>query len=188
MLSRSRGGTAALLLAGALALSGCGGGAQTARGAADGVREHFDEGGTDVQSIRERPSFEATLAEFGEAEERVKAAITEILPGAEWELTREHDTSPCRENEGQDDDRAVRLYGTMWALPTVPTEQQWAQIRERVTSIIADYGFSGSLMDTPTANGAVYKVAGVYEGSVFSVAYKQAVVVSAISGCHLPEG
>lgn len=187
-VSRPLGGTAALLLAGALALTGCGGIEQMARGAVGAGPASGDEGGVAVEHVTQRASLEEMLVEFGEAEERVKAAISEVLPGADWEVASEHDTSPCRENRGQDDVRALRLYGTMWSLRLVPTEEQWSRILEKITPIIAEYGYGEGLMDTPTANGAVFKVAGVYDGSAFSVAYKKTVVTHFISGCHIPAG
>lgn len=180
MVRRPLGGAAGLLLATALTLTGCGAGPQSAQGVTDNE-------GTAVTPIQDRPSLEAVRAEFTEAEGRVKDAVAQILPGAGWRLAYEHTTGPCRENDGRDDPRAERLVGGKWELRAVPTEEQWAQIRGRVTEIVAEYGFVGTLMDTPVPDGNAYKVAGRYEGSNFTIAYRKAMVMGFTSGCHIPE-
>lgn len=174
MMSRSLRGTAALLLAGAVTLTGCGSTAQTAQG-------------DTVTAIQDRPSLGAVEAEFAVAEDRVKAAVSEILPGPQWRLAYESETSPCRENEGQDDSRALRVTGGRWELRAVPTEEQWARIREQVTPIVADFGFTEILMDTAVPDGNTYRLAGPFQGSSFMLAYRKAMVMGFTSGCHLPE-
>lgn len=171
-MSRRRAAGAAVLLAAVLTTAGCG----TATSEGD-----------PVPSPHERPSMEAVTAELAEAEERIRAVVTEILPGARWERTSEPGTSPCTE-DGDDVEGGRRLFPGVLGAAVVPDDQQWTAIRESVLPILADYGFDRVSMDSPAGDGAVFKVAGRYEGSSFSIQYEKRTAMSFRSGCHIPEG
>lgn len=145
------------------------------------------DNGAPVSSISGRVSLEAVSAELTEAEGRIRDVVSEILPDGQWTQTREPWTSPCRENRGADDPRAKAWLHGNWQYRAIPTTEQWIQIRESVLPIVADYGFTEIAMDTPAGDGAVFKVAGVYEGSRFSIQYNKAIAMSFRSGCHVPE-
>lgn len=140
-----------------------------------------------MASPQDRPSLEAVTAELSEAEERIRAAITEIMPSGQWTRVREPGTSPCAEN-GESIEGARRLFPGNWKLAARPDEEQWAHIRESVLPILGDYGYTEITMDTPVADGAAFEVAGRYEGASFSLKYDQSTAMSFSSGCHFPEG
>lgn len=139
-----------------------------------------------MPSPHERPSMEAVAAEFTEIEERIQAAVTDILPDARWTRSSEPKTSPCVEN-GEDVDDARRLFPGVWGADAAPDDEQWTRIRESVLPILAEYGYTRVSMDAPAGDGAVFKVAGQYEGSSFSLRYSKSIAMSFRSGCHIPE-
>lgn len=162
--------TAALVVAAALTTVGCA----------------TSEGET-VPSPQDRPSLEAVAEELSDAEERIRAAISEIVPSGQWTRVRESGTSPCTE-KGETVEGAKRLFPGNWKFDARPSDEQWVRIREAVLSILGDYGYTEIAMDTPVGSGAAFEVAGRFEGSSFSLHYDRATAMSFSSGCHFPEG
>lgn len=161
---------AALIVAAALTMVGCA----------------TSEGET-VPSPQDRPSLEAVAVELGDAEERIRTVISEIVPSGQWTRVRESRTSPCSEN-GESVEGARRLFPGNWKFDARPDDEQWTQIREAVLPILADYGYTEITMDTPTGSGAAFEVAGRFEGASFSIKYSRSTAMSFSSGCHLLEG
>lgn len=139
-----------------------------------------------MTSPQDRPSLEAVAAELTEAEERIRAAVSEVLPAGAWTRVMESRTAPCTEN-GQSARGAKQLFNGNWKLDAKPDELQWTQIRESILPILAEYGYTRVAMDLPVGDGAAFEVAGAYEPSRFSIEYDKATAMSFSSGCHFPD-
>lgn len=161
----------------ACALSSCGFG---------DTNDPMDERGLHVESIQDRPTLDVITVEYRELAGQIKDVISEIVPGGQWGQYSADKKPSCRENKGDDDPRALRLISASWGLDARPTSEQWDLIRERVTPLLREHGFTTVAMDTKVHEGAVFKVAGPYDGSEYSISFGKALSTGFITGCHLP--
>lgn len=161
----------------ACALSSCGFG---------DTNDPMDERGRHMESIHDRPTLDVITVEYRELEGQIKDVISDILPGGQWTQHGSDKKPSCRENNGNDDPRALRLVSAVWGLDARPTSEQWDLIRERVTPLLREHGFTTVTMDTTVHEGAVFKVAGPYDGSEYSISFGKALSTGFITGCHLP--
>lgn len=138
-----------------------------------------------ITELQNRDSLEDTVAAYTTMESEIRAAVTAAVPSVVWVLEQPAGGAGCRAPFDHINGKIAGLES--WGAPGSIPDDAWPDALTATEQVAARYGFDSTqvIVDQPGRHQA--RLSSSATGAHTDLGTSVNVVLSTITGCHLPE-